>query len=250
MKKTKIYLLALVVVAFISSIYFVGCKQNTSEPLLTENSLSSTNSLRKCADIDLATKKKLLQKFFQEVDDAKIKIKAKYDKLRRNNMRRVNALPLHEQEAIELAAAITPSAYSYVNSSYGVDLHEFFAPDDANIALVGVMIGNVEADNYNGIFYEDINDPIPATIISQTDYKRSNGMQKSTTSILARPLWAECMDEALGVSGWITLVTGGCAEALSWMGAYKLARKTFYKYLGGFGAAIALAEFIWCMNRD
>lgn len=67
MKNSKIYLLAFLVVAFISTVYFVGCKQNTSEPLSETNKAVAQNISANKLTIDNLEIKALIENDIKEL---------------------------------------------------------------------------------------------------------------------------------------------------------------------------------------
>lgn len=242
--KTKMWFLTSIgIIIAVCIFYFGGCKQNlNNEP---ESSNNESVQLEKAAlnhTVTFEQRKILLQKFFKEVDEARLAVKAKWKKIKTSGLNSAMALPPAEQEAMDLANAITPSAYSYVYSAYGVDLYNYFSPGDPNIALTGVLIGNVDGDMQSGTIYELDGEPL-----SSVESRAYFGNHLRKTSNVMKAKWIECMEEATGVGGFIAMMYGGGASTLSAMGVIKLAGKVIARTMSWIGAAVALAEFTYCM---
>lgn len=245
MKNSKIFLLVLFTIACITTINFVGCKQNTIEPIINNNTNILKDVLGKVADIDINKKKELRLKFIKEITDAKIRIKAKYNKLRKNNQHQVNALPIAEQEALEYTATITPSAHSYIYSSYGIDLHDYFSADDTHIAAVGVAVAGLETDAHDNIFYELDGEPLYEMSVNQaTLSKTSNSFNRN--NIFARPRLVDCFWDAYGIP--ISFAMGATAPNITVKAVLKVIGKMAGTLIGGAYLAYCTWEFLDCMD--
>lgn len=245
MKNSKIYLLTLVIFTFLISIYLVGCNQSTSnEPENINNGNISLNKKSETNPVAIEKRKMLLAKFLKEVKDAGIKVKAKWSKLKSNNKNKVNALPPAEQEAMDYANSITPSAYSYVQSAYGVDLHDYFSSEDPNIAIAGLVIANLETDAQNGIFYELENEPLYSVQTNNSSHIATvnslSKVKKTNSKLLS------CALDALGFP--LGIIAGAAGSGLSTAGIIKVIGKVARNSLGVIAAAWAVLEFTSCMD--
>lgn len=238
----------LIILIILIILYQFGCKDQISEPNQTNIGEQIIKKETPTIQITLEKRKLLLEKFFKEVKEARIKVKEKwYQKKRDQALFKTADMAPADQEAVDLANSITPSAYSFIYSAYGVDLNQYFPQDDPNIALTGLLVAYVESDLNNGIRYE-VDGELIFNISEGSEFSKgiSTGLNK-TSSLLLRPKWVDCMAEAAGVAAFVDLLYAGGAATLTVTGVIKLAGKVLAKHLTYIGAAVALADFIWCM---
>lgn len=245
-KHASFYFFLLLFIAVIT--FYSGCNNgNLSEPdSSNENSIIGKKVPSEYSDL-ITNRKMLLDKFFKEIKDAKKRVREKWAEKGKNMLQKTQEMAPADQEALELATAITPSASSYVISAYGVDLNQYFEQGDPNIALTGLLIAYVESDLNNGIRYEIDGELISSIVENSEFYKLLTSDLNKVSYVLLRPKWVECMAEASGVAAFVDILYAGGAATLSVVGVIKLAGKVLAKHLTFIGAAVAIADFIYCM---